>query len=73
MFAPILKDALSALKDIASDLGIKLDDLTPELLDTYITDCFTNARLPNTSDECFAPTVNISFTCLLTCLKIYAS
>ena len=51
MLAPILKDALAVLKDIASDLGIKLDDLTPELLDTYITECFTLARLRDTSDE----------------------
>ncbi|MEO0432912.1 MAG: hypothetical protein AAF151_14590 [Cyanobacteria bacterium J06656_5] len=51
MLAPILKDALAVLKDIASDLGIKLDDLTPEQLDQYITKCFTNARLRDTSDE----------------------
>ena len=44
MLVPILTDALTVLKDIASDLGIKLDELTPELLEEYIPDCFTNGR-----------------------------
>lgn len=45
MLAPILKDALTVLKDIANDLGIKLDDLTPEQLDQYVAECFTNGHL----------------------------
>ena len=51
MLAPILKDALTVLKDIARDLNISLDDLTPEQLDQYIAKCFINARLRDTSDE----------------------
>ena len=51
MLASILKDALVTLKGIARDLNISLDDLTPEQIDQYITECFTNARLRDTSDE----------------------
>ena len=51
MLASILKDALVTLKGIARDLNISLDDLTPELLDKYVADCFTNARLQDISDE----------------------
>ena len=51
MLASILQDALAVLKDIAKDLNISLDDLTPEQLDQYIAECFTNARLRDTSEE----------------------